>query len=133
MFWNQFGIFVNLDPDSDPIASNIVDPGKINPDPHHWFCSECKKNVSLLSSPSSFLMVVDLDLCCFSLFWQELTNKSFMAILCIRKHIQLKHKDMIPPPPSSYQQPDLAKLYSWSVIRPWIFFVNSNLNLDMKN
>ena len=37
MFWNQFGNFINLDP--DPVSSNFVDPDPhtINPDPHHWY------------------------------------------------------------------------------------------------
>ena len=36
MFWNQFGYFIDLDP--DPYSSNFVDqdPDTINPDPHYW-------------------------------------------------------------------------------------------------
>ena len=37
MGWNQFGDFIDLDP--DPHSSNFVDPNPqtIKPDPHHWF------------------------------------------------------------------------------------------------
>ena len=44
MFWNQFGDFIDLDP--DPNSSNFVDPDPdtINPDPHPW-----KKNIGLFS------------------------------------------------------------------------------------
>ena len=33
MFRNQFGDFIDLDPDS----SNCMDPDTLNPDPHHWY------------------------------------------------------------------------------------------------
>ena len=32
---NQFGDFIDLDP--DPYSSYIVDPDTINPDPHLWW------------------------------------------------------------------------------------------------
>ena len=35
MIWNEFGDFINLDP--DPYSSNFVDPDKINSDPRHWY------------------------------------------------------------------------------------------------
>ena len=36
MVWNQRGDFIVLDPNPDPHLSNLVDPDKINADPHHW-------------------------------------------------------------------------------------------------
>ena len=66
MFWNQFGDFIDLDPDpdldpaSDSVYQNFVDPDQdpdtINPDPHHWILSNKNPDKTV-------------DVMCFEHFW----------------------------------------------------------------
>jgi len=81
MFSNQFGNFIDLDPDS----SNLMDPDTTNPDPHHWCIRISNAHLfvcTIIFYTSSYQMLPSL----FVLCQISLLLNLYIATKIIRKY-----------------------------------------------